>query len=101
MFAACVIGEVLSHHGNGLACWTMQNEGNKIEIRGALGHFDPDGAPAQPIIHGSAVLDPGRVFRVEYRRFSRRSSLEVKGHDSRDGVLPAIGNRHDHKLGRR
>jgi D-alanyl-D-alanine dipeptidase len=43
MFAACVIGEVLSHHGNGLACWTMQNEGNKIEIRGALGHFDPDG----------------------------------------------------------
>jgi zinc D-Ala-D-Ala dipeptidase len=40
MFAACVIGEVLSHHGNGLAGWTMQNKGNKIEIRGAL---DPYG----------------------------------------------------------
>jgi len=43
MFAACVLGEVLSHHGNGLACWMMQNQGNKIEIRGALGDLDPYG----------------------------------------------------------
>jgi D-alanyl-D-alanine dipeptidase len=42
MFAGCAVGEVLSHHGNGLAHWTMQNQGNKIEIRGALGDLDHD-----------------------------------------------------------
>src|ERR1700726_3647740 len=47
MFAACVIGEVRSQTAVMVwpirAYWTMQNEGNKIEIRGALGDLDPDG----------------------------------------------------------
>src|ERR1700722_7970726 len=45
MLAACVSGEVLSHHGDRLAYWTMQNQGNKVGMRGALGDPDPGRHP--------------------------------------------------------